>query len=227
MSWSASAAADLVGIQGWSSPLRPFSLVREGPMIAWSQCSRVLYRVHNDGLAWMHGVFGAFTPIRVSTKAENCADIFTRRPILPNFRAFDSYCHNWYSRVYFFPAMYIFFYAYMFSFMHMFVVALHKTALYVQLTVSPSFALVAINSITLRRSKNNTRVAFCSARPRYGQAYFVIRYNYHVLEQVIFRVSRVALSRKNCKTVPAERANVWRRKVLIPLSAVDCRISRK
>lgn len=46
----------------------------------------------------------------------------------------------------------------------MFVVALHKTAVYVQLTVSPSFALVtAINSITLRRSKNNTREAFCSA----------------------------------------------------------------
>lgn len=185
----------------------------------------------------MHDVFGAFTPIRVSTKAENCADIFTRRPPpLPPASHLAQFSNLRFvlsrlvfARVFFFCPLCIYFlYVYIFSFMHMFFVAFHKIAVYVELTVSPSFALVtAINSITLRRSKNNTREAFCSATTLRTSGYFVIRYNYHVLEWVIFRVLRVALSRKNCKTVPTERANVWRRKVLIPPSAVDCRILRK
>lgn len=154
-----------------TSPLSPSSLSPSLQKGRWlpSRNAVAYYIVHNDRLAWMCDVFGAFTPIRVSTKAENCADIFTRRPpplpILPIFEpsirmaAIDI-------PVYFFPVIYVFFlYRYIFFLdIHMFFVALHETVAYARVTVSPSFALVtAINSITLRRSKNNTREAFCSA----------------------------------------------------------------
>lgn len=69
----------------------------------------------------MHGVFGAFTPIRVSTKAENCADIARchlrardatfRLPVLPIFEpsiriaAIVVFAHIFYVYIY----IYIFF----------------------------------------------------------------------------------------------------------------------